>query len=239
MHLRRIFSALAARPKTTSPLSRIVDAKRHDSVSAIVALAEFRDLFPEFIIRSFMSDSASDNYATYELLHHWDINAIIALNKTNKGYNKYPSPMAFDSNGAPICPNGHMMVHNGFCGKDRCRIKWRCPRVMGKATAGPACDSCSKSAYGRVVYTKPEWDLRLFSRIPRGSEQWKQLMKQRTACERVNDRILNDYGVEKTKHRGKNRIAFFVLAAAVNIHLDAQIKFARAKAGFDLLRFIA
>ena len=49
-------------------------------------------------------------------------------------------------------------------------------------------------------------------------------MKQRTAAERVNDRILHDYGVEDGLVRGKKRISFMVTLAAVNIHLDAQLK---------------
>lgn len=60
---------------------RLVDAKRHDSISAVVALAELRDLYPDLTIDTFLSDSASDNYPTYELLHHWNINADIDLNK--------------------------------------------------------------------------------------------------------------------------------------------------------------
>jgi len=41
---------------------RLVDAKRHDSISAVVALAEFRDLYPNLKVENFISDSASDNY---------------------------------------------------------------------------------------------------------------------------------------------------------------------------------
>ena len=47
---------------------RIVDAGRHDSVSALVSLAEFRDRYPQLRIDAFISDSANDNQATYELL---------------------------------------------------------------------------------------------------------------------------------------------------------------------------
>ncbi len=51
---------------------RLVDAKRHDSISAVVALCEFRDLYPNLTVENFISDSASDNYATYELLDKGD-----------------------------------------------------------------------------------------------------------------------------------------------------------------------
>lgn len=204
---------------------RLLQANRHDSVSAVFALFEFRELFPKMPINTFISDSASDNYATYELLDHWDINAVIALNKNNLGNFKYPPPISFDVTGVPFCPSGYKMLFHGFC-KNRNRLKWRCPRsyVSSGSDFGPHCDGCSPSPYGRVFYTKPHWDLRLFTRIPRGSDSWKSVMKERTAAERINDRILIDYGVESASVRGKKRISFMVTLAAVNIHLDAQVK---------------
>jgi len=211
---------------------RLVEASRHDSVSAVVALAEFRDLYPNLTIDTFISDSASDNYATYELLHAWNINAVIALNSTNKGNFKYPEALNH-IDGVPVCPGGHMMIHWGFCGKDRCRIKFRCPRVLGKAEPCDACNNCSPSSYGRVIYTKPDWDLRLFSKIPRGTEAWKSKMKERTAAERVNNRILHHYGIKNSKNRGKKRISFFTTIAAINIHLDAQLAILKRNHSFD------
>lgn len=62
----------------------LVDAKRHDSVSDVIALAEFRDLYPYLSIDNFISDSASDNYPTYDLLFALKINAVIALNPKKK-----------------------------------------------------------------------------------------------------------------------------------------------------------
>jgi len=115
------------------------------------------------------------------------------------------------------------MIYNGFS-YDRCRFKWRCPRVVKGLSHCDACLNCSPSAYGRVIYTKPDWDLRLFTRIPRASDSWVSIMKERTAAERVNDRILLDYGVEDAPTRGKKRISFITTLAAINIHLDAQLK---------------
>ena len=214
---------------------RIVDATRHDSISAVVALAEFRDIYPDLTVDTFISDSASDNYATYQLLDKWGINAVIALNKTNDGNRVFPQCVV-NNNGVPVCPGGHEMVRAGFCGSDRCRIKWRCPFVLGKCDISKACLDCSDSAYGRVVYTKPEWDLRLFSRIPRGSALWKSKMKERTAAERVNNRILHHYGLENSKTRGKKRISFFATLAAFNVHLDAQLTKLKSVGSFDFSR---
>ena len=201
---------------------RFVEAGRHDSVSAVVSLAEFRDMHSDLTINSFISDSASDNYPTYELLHHWDINAVIALNSRSKGNFSYPPAISVDNNGTPVCQAGHKMIFNGFC-PDRCRFKWRCPRVLGKVAHSDTCNSSSPKPYGRVIYTKPTWDLRLFTRIPRGSDSFKSLFKQRTAAERINNRILNHYNLQNTHSRGKKRISFFATLAAINIHLDTWI----------------
>jgi len=203
---------------------RIVDARRHDSVSALVALSEFLDCYPQLHINAFISDSASDNYPTYELLDFWGIDAVIALGRTNNGNFNYNAPLRIEADGTPVCPSGHRMIFWGDCGGEHPRLKWRCPRVLGKLKDGDLCSHCSPSPYGRTFYTKSEWDLRIFCNIPRGSEQWKNLMNERTASERVNDRILNDYGIGKSSRRGKGRISFFAMIAAVNIHLDAQLK---------------
>jgi hypothetical protein len=212
---------------------RFVEASRHDSVSAIVSLVEFRELYPCLKVSSFISDSASDNYATYKLLNHWEIDAIIALNNHNKGNPQYPAALSIDKHGCPICPGGNKMTFYGFC-NDRFRLKWRCPRVTRGIEPCDACADCSPSNYGRVIYTKPDWDLRLFTRIPRGSDAWKEKMRQRTASERVNNRILNDYGIENDNTRGKKRIAFFTMMTGINIHLDAQLKILTQQNLFNL-----
>ncbi|MGV8984457.1 MAG: hypothetical protein ACOH2C_25095, partial [Clostridium sp.] len=64
---------------------RFVEESRHDSVTGIVALAEFRELLPQFNISNYALDSANDNYPTYELCSKWNINPFIDLNSKNKG----------------------------------------------------------------------------------------------------------------------------------------------------------
>ena len=186
---------------------------------------------------TFISDSASDNYGTYNVLQHWGVNAVIALNSTNEGNAKYPPSLKIDDNGTPICCAGYTMVYSGFS-KDRCRIKWRCPRVSGKVDYCPACTGCSNSSYGRVVHTKPSWDPRLFTNIPRGSRLWKSKMNERTASERINDRIMQDYHLENTKIRSQKRIFFYITAAAMNIHLDTQLRFMTEHGMFDFCKLL-
>jgi len=202
---------------------RMVQTQRYDGVSAIVALAEARKLYPQFTFDNFIGDCAHDNYPTYHLLNEWNTKAVIPLNQKNKGNFKYQPPIEVDKDGRPICIGGFRMIPVEFQ-KDRCRIKNRCPLKLGKIDFCPCKDLCSFSDYGRTIYTKPEWDLRLFTAIPRNSKEWKEDMKTRTTSERVNKRILNDYGLEKARARGKKRWCWWLAVHSINIHLDARIK---------------
>lgn len=203
---------------------RMVQAQRFDGVSAVVALTEAQLLHPQdLFFDSFHGDGAHDNYAMYHFLNECDIKAFIPLNETNKGNSKYPPHIQVDENGVPICMAGHKAVFWGF-NKDRCRLKYRCPLATGKIASCPLKGQCSSSNYGRCFYTKPSWDLRLFTKVPRGSDEWKEEMKSRSCAERVNKRILNDYGLELSRTRGKKRIFWWSLVHSVNIHLDARLK---------------
>ena len=97
------------------------------------------------------------------------------------------------------------------------------------------CEQCSPSLYGRVIYTKPSWDLRLFTPVPRGSKQWKTIYKTRTCSERINNRILNDYRIHSLRIYGKKRYSFMTMIAGINIHLDARLKVL----GFSILNLLA
>lgn len=202
---------------------RMVQAQRFDGVTAIVALAEARKLYPDFKFDSFIGDSAHDNYATYKLLHEWNMKAFIPLNGKNKGHFTYPPHIKVDASGAPVCMGGHTMVHWGY-NPSRCRIKYRCPLALGMIDSCDCKKDCSPSAYGRCIYTKPTWDLRLFTVVPRGSNEWKLQMKSRTTSERVNKRLLNDYGLELDRSRGKKRTFWRSLVHSLNILLDARLK---------------
>lgn len=210
--------------KTDLPLYfRFVSAKRHDSVTGIVALAEFRELLPQVSPKNICFDSANDNYPTYELCKQWNIIPFIDLNSKRGIPESLPSPLSFSEKGVPICMGGHEMKFYGFC-KNRSRHKWRCPLTCGLIDTCARKEQCSPSPYGRVIYTKPDWDVRLFTPVPRGTKEWKSIYKARTCSERVNNRILNDYGLHAMRIHGKKRYSFFTMMIGINIHLDARIK---------------
>lgn len=202
---------------------RFVGANRHDSVTGLVALAELRELSPNLKIRNLCFDSANDNYPTYHLCNDWNIRPFIDLNDKAGCKPKYPSLISVTKNGVPVCQAGHEMVFNGYC-PGRSRLKWRCPLACGKISICSYKELCSPSAYGRVIYTKPAWDSRLFTPVPRGTSDFKDIYKQRTSSERVNNRFLHDYHLEDMRIRGKKRYSFMSMIIGINIHLDARIK---------------
>jgi len=202
---------------------RFVGANRHDSVTGLVALTEFRELSPNLNIKNLCLDSANDNYPTYQLLNEWGIHPFIDLSDRTGPKNTYPSHISVTDKGAPICMGGHEMLYHGFC-PDRSRLKWRCPLACGKIPDCCSKPDCSASSYGRVIYTKPAWDIRIFTPVPRGTPEWKGVYKARTSSERINNRFLHDYHLEDMRVRGKKRYSFFSLIFGINIHLDARVK---------------
>ena len=102
-------------------------------------------------------------------------------------------------------------------------IKYRCWFDFDYYGIKKPC-SCSDSSYGRAIYIKPDYDLRLFPPVPRNSDVFKEMFKSRTPIERSNKRMLVDYNIEagvcrSSKHRF-SRATF----AVVNTQLDALIK---------------
>ncbi|MCL2107710.1 MAG: hypothetical protein FWH26_11740 [Oscillospiraceae bacterium] len=199
---------------------RLVQAQRHDSASLIFACSEFWELYPEMEIGAFIGDSAHDNLPTYRLFHEFGIDAVIALNGRSP---TEAGGLATDSDGTPLCTAGHRMVNWGRC-PDRGRTKFRCPLAACRVESCGNKHECSESPYGRTVYTHPDMDLRLFTSIPRHSDEWKRMMNSRTASERFNKRNSIDYEMQNTRIRGKKRIFMRSVANSVNIVLDARLK---------------
>lgn len=215
--------------QTDLPLHiRFFDAKRHDSVSAIVSLAEFRNLSPGLQIKNICLDSAHDNYPAYELCKKWNLAPFIDLNSNRGRPESIPKHLHINSNGTPLCAAGFRMVYWGYSPK-RHDCKWRCPAACGKEKKCTCEVPCSSSSYGRCLYTKPDWDIRLYTPIPRGTQEYKKTYNNRTSSERINNRILNDYHLQDMKIHGKKRYSSFTMIAGINIHLDARLKKAKSE----------
>ena len=201
--------------------STLAQASRHDSVTLVCSLHKMHNFYPEFEFSGLILDKAHDNYATYELLNHLGIEPFIPLKKSNNGNFTYPPALDIDADGTPICRAGFKMANWGFQ-KDRCRIKWRCPAKVYKNCC---CDNpCSPSDYGRTIYTKPDWDPRLFTPTPRKSHKWKKVMRKRTAAERRNKRVKKDYNLEQDRVRSKSRWLIRTVLRDAALHADAWVE---------------
>lgn len=208
---------------------RFLDAKRHDSVGGLVSLAEFHSMMPDLKITNLCLDSAHDNYPTYELCKAWDIIPFIDLNSNRGRPERIPKHVTIDTDGTPLCEAGFRMTYYGYS-PSRHDTKWRCPVATGKEEKCTCRVPCSSSPYGRCLYTKPDWDIRLYPPVARGTDKYKKTYNNRTGSERINDRILNNYHLHDMKIHGKKRYSFFAMIAGINIHLDAWLKMQKLSA---------
>lgn len=200
-----------------------VQASRHDSVSTIYALEDVKNLFPSFKFKNFLADGAMDNYPTYEYLYQKKITPFIPLDSRTKQKLVYPDSaiLCFDDKGKAICPGGIPYANWGYSKPKG--IKLRCWFATQGKEPPKEC-KCSESNYGRVIYLKPDYDLRLFPLVHRNSDEFKEIYKRRSTVERSFKRIFEDYCVESYSSQS-NRLRFSLATfAAINIHLDAWIK---------------
>jgi hypothetical protein len=217
---RHLYELTAASSPYDLPIYlKLVSARRHDSVSFVVALDEMTRRFKDFSFAACLLDSAHDAYPIYELLNAKGMEAVIDLNKRSTGKAKYQGPLCLTKDGIPLCPAGHVMAYHGFC-RDRQRHKWRCP--LTRKTWNVICDTpCSSSSYGRVIYTYEKDNLRFFTRTPRGSALWKKKYKERTASERSFKRKKIDYCLEASGARSTKMWFFCCIILAMCQHIDA------------------
>lgn len=201
----------------------LAKASQHDSITSVTAFHEFSKLNNNLIpISHYCLDSASDNYATHEYLLSKGITPIIDINKRMNSRNVYSKHQGISENGNPICVANLEMKSNGYDYK-RYRHKFRCP-YLNNSHLCPCKEKCSSSPYGRVVYIKTSDDIKLFGPVPYHSKEWYQIYKDRSSCERINNRIINDYSLSNITLKGRNRNLFMMLMIGANIHLDALYK---------------
>jgi len=210
-------------------------AQRNDGVSSVVALNQALKLYDNIKFVKNLADAAMDNYGYYKFLDHHDIEPFIDLNSTNKGNFIYKE-LTINENGIPICEGGFLMVNFGYC-HDRMRHKWRCSLKVLKSfppeneTICKKLDYCSKSDYGRTFYTYQQDNIRLFTKTPRNSPEWKTIYKMRSGSERSNKRKKKDYQLEQDKVREDYRWMFRYALAAMCQHIDAWL--AESKEQFE------
>jgi hypothetical protein len=201
----------------------MVTGCRHDSVPGMFAMHRAIKGMG-YHVDNGCFDAAHDATGFYRLSRDlWNMRPFIPLNTTNEGNIKNLPMASINEDGIPVCQAGHQMYYYGYC-KDRDRIKWRCPIKAAKKNQNLKCDFmdvCSPSDYGRVVYTHPKDNPRLYPPIPRTSQKWQDTYDHRTSAERVFKREKNDFRLTAFRTRSKERLLFYTLLTAIAVHVDA------------------
>lgn len=139
--------------KVDLPINFMIEpAKEHDSILAIKALSQTRELYPDAKISYYCLDSASDNEAAFQLCLDWGNTPVIDLN-ARRGKDRKSGSITISSMGIPTCMASVEMYLTGL-DKTHNAYKYRCPLVMKKISECPHRESCSRTNYGRTFYMK-------------------------------------------------------------------------------------
>ena len=201
----------------------VLDNHRHDSVAYLAAMHEAVDLLG-FRLQTASLDKAHDALALYRLgVERWHLDSVIPLNERNTDHFQFAPALRLTEDGIPICLAEQPLIYQGLC-TDRMRLKWRCPLAVHHRPLRDCphfAHDCSDSPYGRTIYTYPQTNYRLFTRLPRGSLLWELHADRRTCAERSIKRKKLDFGLDQTRIAGRERWFFRVMLAAMCQHLDA------------------
>ena len=197
-----------------------LDKEIGDSVSLRPVLSDFFNVHPGFSYKTFLGDSSFDSYDIYTMLRdefHFERMAI-PLNGRNSSNNHAD----FDANGTPLCPlDKTPFIYLGASNDAHHskRFKWVChksEKVPKSSKRRCSCDSpCTKSSYGRCVYTYPNKELRLYPGIPRGTAHWDNLYRHRVAIERSINILKDPLGVASRRSFSMRTVKADLLFAGI------------------------
>ena len=176
------------------------DKSVHDARLLVPTLIDFFNKHPLINPKTFLGDSAFDAVGLYKDLLTGDTfgnerhfqKAYIPLNQRSGLEN--PN-YTINEDGIPCCPNNpELPMKPESTSRLRSgtqRYKFVCPKMKwqkcgdGKCRRVTHCENpCTSSKSGRMVYIYPEKDLRAFPGTVRGTPEWDDTYKIRTAVER-------------------------------------------------------
>jgi len=180
------------------PLWVTVDeAHSHEAVTAARDLADLYALLGDRVGKTrtvgLAADTAYDASALYELAELLGAPPIIPLNPATAP--TYDDDIERDAEGRPLCPGGAPMRCHGWSNRDR-KVVYNCPAKTATRRGGkhmyvwrpercPLGEKCEPdTVLGPLVNIRPGGNPRMNLPIPRESEKWKALYRDRTTCER-------------------------------------------------------
>lgn len=200
------------------------DAKDiYDATTLIPVLENYYARHFSFKHKYFLGDSGFDAYDNYAyLVKYRNLIPIIPLNLRHQS--NLPKP-GFNSLGIPTCPNDPDldMKFDGITReKGRSdRVKYLCPKSKkckfnGRTAYRLTCDNpCTTSKCGRIVQVSVNSDYRLNISLPRNTQQWQDLYKVRTVCERAIAQLKSCINIKSTQLRNTNSIKSNVILAGI------------------------
>jgi len=161
----------------------------YDNASLKPVLSSFLHRLKNNTFHTFLADSEFDSYANYDFLKASGFTkTLIPINPRGS---KPDTDVAFplNSEGVPACPKSNETFKSDGTVKGRnrsFRLKFVCPKSVkvNKRWTSSCSDKCRKTNSTVTTYVYPNGDLRLFPGIKRGSDEWSETYKIRTAVER-------------------------------------------------------
>jgi len=205
----------------------IVDTQSQLPIEAIVTSGEVPDNtqaadlidgaiqhHPEVSISSSAMDAAYDDTDVYKHCVKKEIYPIIPLNPRNQKKDTFSvnPKVDMDKDGCFFCSITKLrLVKNGTEPKRKGRLKLICPPTGERKDCSFRESCCPKSKVGRTFYLYPLSDIRLLGTIPRDSDEWKLLYRQRTAVERTNSSLKSPiHKLDEPRVRGLEQIKIHV-----------------------------
>jgi len=187
------------------------DKSAHDTKLLIPTLQDFFKAHPLYNPKTFLGDAAFDSVGLYKELLTGDTfgenrhfaKAYIPLNHRAGLEN---SNYTINEDGIPCCPNDSSLAmkpeNTSKLRSGVLRYKFVCPKMNwqmcddGKSRRRTQCENpCTSSLCGRMVYIYPEKDLRAFPGTIRGTTEWDDTYKIRTAVERSISHFKDSFGL--------------------------------------------
>lgn len=209
-----------------------------DSKSLIPMLSDFYAIHPEFKHDDFLGDAAFDAVYIYEYLLKENSNNVSLFNRAfiplNSRATSNNEKCPINEDGIPVCPkdNSLKLISNGHDQHGKIlRHKWVCPKSKRKGTKLIcSCENpCTDSKYGKVAYTYPSKDLRLYPGTTRGTDEWNKLYKIRGVVEQSINHIKSNMGIASRKTRNAKTTKADVFLAGISQLFTVIIANAMAK----------
>jgi hypothetical protein len=208
------------------------DKSAHDTKLLIPTLQDFFKAHPLFNPKTFLGDAAFDSIPIYKDLLTGDTfgqnrhfsKAYIPLNGRSHLEN---ADYTINDDGIPCCPNDPSLPMKPESSKSHLRcglptFKFVCPKMKntkcpdGKFRRITYCDNpCTPSKCGRMVYIYPEKDLRAYPGAIRGTENWDNTYKVRTAVERSIGHFKHSFALADRKTQNAKTLHADLLLAGI------------------------